>query len=196
VTRALDSLEKAGAVPAPMLAMIRTTMRTGEQPPQMQAMLGALGGGGGGSGRGAGAGGFEDRPGESRATPSFPTGGAAGGRGGRGGGGAGGGESGGEVAGGAAGFQAAFGPLREALGDDIAAIGLFPGGGGGGRGGRGGGGPQLTLVGTGDYRVTIIVGGTSYSKVLRVERVSGGEGGGGFFGQDDDNDRPLKGARK
>ncbi len=196
VTRALDSLEKAGAVPAPMLAMIRTTMRTGEQPPQMQAMLGALGGGGGGSGRGAGAGGFEDRPGESRATPSCPTGGAAGGRGGRGGGGAGGGESGGEVAGGAAGFQAAFGPLREALGDDIAAIGLFPGGGGGGRGGRGGGGPQLTLVGTGDYRVTIIVGGTSYSKVLRVERVSGGEGGGGFFGQDDDNDRPLKGARK
>jgi hypothetical protein len=103
VLRALDSLEKAGAVPAPMLAQIRTTVQTGQQPPEMQAMLaGALGGGGGG------------------------------------------------------------------------------------RGGRGG---QNALVGTGDYKVTIIVGGTPYSKVLHVERVSGGEGGGGFFGLDDDERR-------
>jgi hypothetical protein len=77
-----------------------------------------------------------------------------------------------------------FGPLREALGDDFAAIGLFPGGGGGG--GRGGRGGQNTLATTGDYKITIIVGGTSYTKLLRIERVSGGEGGGGFFGLDDD----------
>ena len=80
-----------------------------------------------------------------------------------------------------------FGPLREALGDDFAALGIFPGGGGGG--GRGGRGGQNVLVGTGDYKVTIIVGGTSYSKLLHVERVSGGEGGGGFFGLDDHETR-------
>jgi hypothetical protein len=184
VLRALDSLEKAGAVPAPMLAQIRTTVQTGQQPPEMQAMLaGALGGGGGGGGgRFGGATGFQDRPGETRPLPSFPTAGAGGpggpgGPGGRGGPGAGPG-----AAAGPAGLQAMFGPLRDALGDDFAAIGIFPGG-GGGRGGRGG---QNALVGTGDYKVTIIVGGTSYSKVLHVERVSGGEGGGGFFGLDDE----------
>lgn len=182
VLRALDSLEKAGAVPAPMLAMIRTTVQTGQQPPQMAAMLaGGFGGGGGGGRGGAGAGGFQDRPGETRALPSFPT--STAGRGG-----AGGGAGAGEAPAGPAGLQAIFGPLRDALGDDFAAIGLFPGG--GGRGGRGG---QNSLVGTGDYKVTIIVGGTSYSKVLHVERVSGGEGGAGFFGLDDEgrelNDR-------
>ncbi|MDQ8161540.1 MAG: hypothetical protein P3C10_03040, partial [Gemmatimonadota bacterium] len=176
VLRALDSLERAGAVPAPMLAQIRTAVRTGEPPAEMQAMMAGFGGGGGGFG-GGGAVGFQDRPGESRALPSFPTAGA-GGPGGRGGPGAGG-------AAGLAGMQAMFGPLRDALGDDFAAIGIFPGG-GGGRGGRGG---QNALVGTGDYKVTIIVGGTSYSKVLHVERVSGGEGGGGFFGLDDDERR-------
>ena len=77
-----------------------------------------------------------------------------------------------------------FGPLREALGDDFAAIGIFPGGGGGGGGGRGGRGGQNALAVTGDYKITILVGGTSYSKVLRIERVSGGEGGAGFFGLD------------
>jgi hypothetical protein len=164
-----------------MLAQIRTTVQTGQQPPEMQAMLaGALGGGGGGGGRFGGATGFQDRPGETRPLPSFPTAGA-GGPGGRGGPGAGPG-----AAAGPAGLQAMFGPLRDALGDDFAAIGIFPGGGGGGRGGRGG---QNALVGTGDYKVTIIVGGTSYSKVLHVERVSGGEGGGGFFGLDDDERR-------
>lgn len=87
-----------------------------------------------------------------------------------------------------------LGPLRDALGDDMAALGLnFGGGGGGGRGGRGG---ANVLVGTGDYRITITSGGTTMSKLLRVERVSGGDGGGGFgFGFDDD-DRPLPGARK
>ena len=191
--RALDSLEKAGAVPAPMLAMIRTTVQTGQQPPQMAAMLGGGfggGGGGGGGGRGgAGAGGFQDRPGETRALPSF--GAQGGGRGGPGGpgGAAPGGEGAAEAPAGPAGLQAMFGPLREALGDDFAAIGILPGGGGGG-GGRGGRGGQNALAGTGDYKITIIVGGTSYSKVLRIERVSGGEGGGGFFGLDDEGREP------
>ena len=204
VLRALDSLEKAGAVPAPMLAQIRTTVQTGEQPPEMQAMLGGAlgGGGGGGAGRFGGATGFQDRPGESRPLPSFPTAGAGGpagpggpgGPGGRGGrGGAGAGAAGAGAAAGPAGLQAMFGPLREALGDDFAAIGIFPGGGGGGPGGgggRGGRGGQNGLAGTGDYKITIIVGGTSYSKMLRIERVSGGEGGGGFFGLDGEGREP------
>ena len=206
VLRALDSLEKAGAVPAPMLAQIRTTVQTGEQPPEMQAMLGGAlgGGGGGGAGRFGGATGFQDRPGESRPLPSFPTAGAGGpagpggpgGRGGRGGAGAGAagaGAAGAGAAAGPAGLQAMFGPLREALGDDFAAIGIFPGGGGGGPGGgggRGGRGGQNGLAGTGDYKITIIVGGTSYSKMLRIERVSGGEGGGGFFGLDGEGREP------
>ena len=81
-------------------------------------------------------------------------------------------------------MMAAFGPLRDALGEDFAALGLFPGM-GGGRGGRGGG-AQTVLMGTGDYKVTLIVGGQSSTTTLRLERVSGGEGGGGFFGGDDD----------
>jgi hypothetical protein len=81
-------------------------------------------------------------------------------------------------------MMAAFGPLRDALGEDFAALGLFPGMGGGGRGGRGG--PQTVLMGTGDYKVTLVVGGQSYVTTVRIERVSGGEGGGGFFGVDDD----------
>lgn len=90
-------------------------------------------------------------------------------------------------------MMASLGPLRDALGDDMAALGLNFGG-GGGRGGRGGG--ANVLVGTGDYRITITSGGTTMSKLLRVERVSGGDGGGGFgFGFDVD-DRPLPGARK
>jgi hypothetical protein len=165
-------------------------MQTGQQPPQMAAMMGGgFGGGGGGGGRGgAGAGGFQDRPGETRALPSFGAqGGGRGGAGGGPGGAAPGGEGAPEAAAGPAGLQAVFGPLREALGDDFAAIGILPGGGGGGRGRRGG---QNTLAGTGDYKITIIVGGTSYSKVLRIERVSGGEGGGGFFGLDDEGRKP------
>ena len=190
MTRVLDSLEKAGAVPAPMMAMIRTSMQTGEPPAAMQAMFGGGGGGGGGRG-GAGGGGFQERPGETRPMPSFA---AAGGRGAGGGrGGPPGGEGADPAAGGAAGMMQALGPLRDALGDDMAALGLGFGG-GGGRGGRGGGGN--VLMNTGDYRITLVAGGTSMSRVLRIERVSGGDGGGGFgFGLDDD-DRPLPGARR
>jgi hypothetical protein len=204
VATVLDSLEKAGAVPAPMLAMIRTAVRTGQPPAGLAGLAGGFGGGGGGGGgggRGGGAGGgFQERPGESPATPSFPTG-----QGGRGAvGGASGSESGEGVAaaggGAAGGLQAVIGPLREALGDDFSALGLGGGGGGGG-GGRGGAAGARTInymVGTGDYRVTLVTGGSSISRVLHVERVSGGDGGGGFgFGDDEEEmDRPLPGARK
>lgn len=164
ITRALDSLEKANAVPAPMLAMIRTSVQTGQPPAAMQAMLGGggFGGGGGGFG-GGGAGGFVERAGESPAVPSF--GGAGGGRGGAGGGG---GRGGGAGAPDVAGLMAAMGPLRDALGDDFAALGLGFGGGGGGRGGRGGGGANV-LVSSGDYRITIVAGSNTMSKLLRVE---------------------------
>ena len=85
-----------------------------------------------------------------------------------------------------------FGPLREALGDDMSALGLNFGR--GGRGGRGGGG-QIT-VGTGDYKITLVAGANRMSTVLHVERVSGGGDGGFGFGEADDQDRPLPGARK
>ena len=195
VAKKLDSLEKAGAVPAAVLTMIRETMKTGQPPAAMQAMLGGFGGGGGGGRGGAGAGFFNERPGETRAMPSFAAAGAGagagGGRGGRGGGAPGGAEGAeGLAAGGAAGLQAAFGPLRDALGDDFQAIGLFPGG--GGRGGRGGGGANA-LQNTGDYKITVIIGGQSYSKTLRIERVSGGEGGGFGFGEDEERDEVIRG---
>lgn len=91
--------------------------------------------------------------------------------------------------------MALLGPLAAALGEDMAALGMgFNGG--GGRGGRGGGGGANALMGTGDYRITIVVGGTTMTRVLRVERVSGGTGGGGFGFGFDDNDRPFPGARK
>jgi hypothetical protein len=49
-----------------------------------------------------------------------------------------------------------------------------------GQGGGGGlGGQRLApLVATGDYLVTLEVGGQRYRQVLRVERVSGGESAG------------------
>jgi hypothetical protein len=57
--------------------------------------------------------------------------------------------------------------------------------GGGGRRGGGGG-----LVGTGDYLVSITVGGQTLKQVLHVERVSGGSGGGFPFQDDDEEHEP------
>ena len=85
-------------------------------------------------------------------------------------------------------MQAIFGPLREALGDDLGALGM----GGGGGGGRGG---ANVLVNTGDYRISIVAGGTTLTQLLRVERVSGGGGGGGF-GFEVEDDKPRPGARR
>ena len=54
-------------------------------------------------------------------------------------------------------------------------------GGGGGFGGRG----QAPEVATGDYLVTLTVGGKSYKQTLRVERVNG-TGQGSTFGFEED----------
>jgi hypothetical protein len=58
------------------------------------------------------------------------------------------------------------------------------GGGGGGFGGGGGG----TIANTGDYVVSMTVGGQTYKQLFRVERVSGGGDSGNPFGGDDDHD--------
>lgn len=166
----LDSLEKDGTIPANLIAQARTAMSQGAG--GIQALMGGGGGGGGGFGGGGfgggGAGGARnDRPGETRATPSFPTGGAAagggGGGGGRGGAGGGGGAPG---AGGAEGIQQVFAAMREAMGPDFNPFG----GGGGGRGGRGGAGGG-GMAGTGDYKVTVTAGGRTMSQPLRVEQL-------------------------
>jgi hypothetical protein len=57
-----------------------------------------------------------------------------------------------------------------------------------GGGGRRGGG--AALVGTGDYLVTITAGGQTMKQVLHVERISGGEGGGFPFDEDDEHREP------
>ena len=58
-------------------------------------------------------------------------------------------------------------------------------GGGGGGGGFGGGGG--TIANTGDYVVTMSVGGQTYKQLFRVERVSGGGDSGSPFGVNDDD---------
>jgi hypothetical protein len=127
-----------------------------------------LGFGGGGGGRGGG-GEFAERPGESLPVPSF--GAPTGGRG---------------APQGPPNLQAALGTLRDALGEDFGVLGL------GGRGGGGGGGAPI--VGSGDYRVSIVAGGRTISKVLRVERVSGdGAVGIGANEEDDEDASPYAG---
>ncbi|MFI5312406.1 MAG: hypothetical protein ACHQQ3_14305, partial [Gemmatimonadales bacterium] len=61
------------------------------------------------------------------------------------------------------------------------------GGGGGGRGGAGGAG--TFTAGTGEYLVTMTVGGQTFRQVLKVERVSGGEEGDNPFGGAAERDR-------
>jgi hypothetical protein len=43
------------------------------------------------------------------------------------------------------------------------------------------------VVNSGDYLVTMTVGGKTYKQVLRVERVNGGDDAGFAFGTDDDH---------
>jgi hypothetical protein len=74
-----------------------------------------------------------------------------------------------------------FQSLQRRLGDGAQAVLGF--GGGGGR--RGGGGGPAPFVGTGDYLVSITVGGQTLKQVLHVERVSGGEGSGLPFEDED-----------
>ncbi|HEY4100812.1 MAG TPA: hypothetical protein VGM20_08040 [Gemmatimonadales bacterium] len=69
-----------------------------------------------------------------------------------------------------------------------------PAGGRGGRGGGGGGrGGAGSLVGTGDYLVTMTVGGHSYRQTLHVERINGGSDvQQGIGGKEDKGDPHLQ----
>jgi hypothetical protein len=171
----LDSLEKAGTVQKPVADMLRRMLLSGD--------VSAFGRGGGGGGRGgAGGSGFVARPGEGAII------GASAARGGQGGEGA------------AAGaeqnpldalqaFPGGTDALQELMrvpGSRTSAGRGFGGlfGGGGGRGG------QAPVVNTGDYLVTLTVGGKTYKQVLRVERLNGGDESGFSFGTDDDDHEP------
>lgn len=162
-----DSLEKAGTMPKAQLDRIRQLM-SGEG--------GGFGrGGGGGGGRGGAGGGWNARPGEG------PVVGRGGGRG----------QGEGAQAGGEENTQDllnAFPGGAQELQQLLRVPGV--GGGRGGRGGGGfGGGGQPAVVNTGDYLVTLTVGGRTQKEVLRVERVSGGNDTGFNF---EEKDEPKK----
>jgi photosystem II stability/assembly factor-like uncharacterized protein len=203
----LDSLQRAG-FDSTAVSTVRRQVAALVNPQAAPAAFGGRGGGGGGGGRGRGGGGqdcahpttqwetFCARPAEttggrggaggfgadSSAGPAPMLAGAAagGGRGGRGGGRAGG-----------------RGQAGQADRDPIATIWALIGmnapapaggrGGGGGGGGFGGGGGG-TIANTGDYVVSMTVGGQTYKQLFRVERVSGGGDSGNPFGGDDDHD--------
>ncbi len=61
-------------------------------------------------------------------------------------------------------------------------------GGRGGGGGGGFGGAGATMANTGDYLVTMTVGGQTFKQTFRVERVSGGGDAGFVFGKDENHD--------
>ncbi len=150
-----DSLERAGTVPKSALDAVRNLIASGPA-----ALGGGRGGGGGGRG---GAGGFVERPGETPPTQSFPPGGAVGGRGGGGGGG----QQAALAA--AAGIDPQqFQTIAGALGPSVT---LF---GGGGRGGGGGGAGGATTAGTGEYGLSLTVGGVTQRQTLRVVNVGAG----------------------
>jgi hypothetical protein len=156
IIAALDSIEKEGTLPKPLIDRFRTGLTGG--PDAMQAMAQQFGAFGGGGGFGGMPGQFQERPGETRAAAP----GAAGT--GRGPGGA-----------------AAGPPDQQQLMSVLQAVAGRQGmamffGGGGRRQGAG-----APVVGTGDYLVSISVGGQTYKQVLRVERVSGSGGGGSPF---------------
>jgi hypothetical protein len=168
--RALDSLEKENAVPKMILDRVRTAMTQG--PAAMQDLVtqfaGAFGGGAAATFGMPGVGGpppFNERPGETR--PVAPSGaGRAFGPGGAPG-----------AAAMGEGAAAVVMPDQNQLMNLFRALG--------GMAGRGGffaaGAMAPPLVGTGDYLVTLSVGGQAYRQVLRVERVSGSGIVGGLF---------------
>ena len=156
----LDSLKKAG-FDSVAVARVRTLLAAGAP----AATFGGRGGGGGG-GRGGQANcdhpmtqweTFCARPGE----------GEAGGGGGGGGGGRGG------------------NPETANVQKIYTIIGIKPpaaGGRGGGAGGGRGGARGAVVAGTGEYLVTMTVGGQTYKQVLKVERVSGVDDSANQFG--------------
>ena len=151
-----DSLEKAGAMPKQAIDRLRNMIASGNP---------GFGRGGGGGRGSAGIGGWVDRPGE---------GAFIGGRGGRGAAG-----QGGQARG-----EENIQDLLEQFPGGAEELGelLRPPGQRGGRGGfgaifgfGGGRGNQAPVVNSGDYLVTLDVGGRTYKQVLRVERASGGD---------------------
>jgi hypothetical protein len=160
----LDSLGKAGTLPAPVIARIRTALASGE--------LGTLfrRGGGGGGARGE----WNARPGEGTLTPAPGTRAqrpdTAAGRGGE--------EV--DVAAALESFPGGFRELQELFrppGTNIASqFGGFGGGGGGG----------APTADTGDYLVTLVVGGKEYKQLLRVVHVEGGADSGGRFEEEEE----------
>jgi photosystem II stability/assembly factor-like uncharacterized protein len=204
----LDSLQRAGYDTA-SLRIVRTQVNFLSNPQAAAAGGGRGGGGGGGGGRGGGGGQdcyhpttqwepFCPRPAE-----------VAGGRGGGGGGGRGG--FGGLDSATAAAFANPATPPAAAgqrggrggnvqgrMGDRMlnpieqiwAIIGMpAPTLGGGGRGGGGGGGfgggGGGTIANTGDYSVSMTVGGQTYKQTFRVERVSGSGDAANPFGEEE-----------
>ncbi len=165
----IDSLEKAGKVPAPVIRTMRS-IASGATPPGFGG-----GGGGGGGGGAAGTAAQTARLGPGGNWAARPAEGNAGGGGGGGGGGA------------NAAMTQAFGSPEEMLAacpggfQEIQALFQVPGrpgisalGGGGGGGGGGFGGNQPPLAQTGDYLVTLKVGNEIQRQVLRVEHVRTG----------------------
>ena len=156
----IDSLDKAGTLPKETIDRLRTATAGGNT--QGLAQMFGFGGGGGGGGRGQGGGGFNPRPGE-----GAPARGAAAAQG----------EGASEAA-----------PVDAGQLGQIAQL-FRTGGGAGGGGGFGGGRGAAPLVNTGDYLVTISVGGEKLRQMLHVERLPGGGAAGGFAGGDDDDDQ-------
>jgi hypothetical protein len=165
----VDSLEKTGRIPAPVIRTLRS-FASGQTPPGF-----GFGGGGGGGGGGAGGAAAQiARLGPGGTWVARP------GEGNQGGGGGGGGNA----ARSAAMAQAFGGPeeMMEAFPggfQEIIALFQVPGrpgisafGGGGGGGGGGFGGNQAPLAQTGDYLVTLRVGNEVQRQVLRVEHVT------------------------
>jgi len=170
-----DSLEKAGTMSKAQLDRIRGMISSGNP---------GFGRGGGG-GRG-GPGGWVARPGEGAVIAGGRGGAAAGGEGA---------QAGGEeniqdmlnaFPGGMQEFQDLLRPPGQRGGRGGGGFGALFGFGGGGRVG------QAAVVNTGDYLVTLQIGGRTYKQVLRVERMSGGDDTGFNFGSDDDGGDPVK----
>jgi hypothetical protein len=147
--KTLDSLEKEGTVPKMITDRVRAAITQG--PGAMQEMVtGFMVAFGGAPGGGVGAGRFNERPGET--APVAP--GALGG-------GAPAAASQGEGAAAAAPSQNQLMDLFRALGGPGGRLNFF------------GGGAPASLVGAGDYLVTLSVNGQTQKQVLRVERASG-----------------------
>ncbi|MFL5911681.1 MAG: hypothetical protein ACJ768_14045, partial [Gaiellaceae bacterium] len=168
-----DSLEKAGTMSKAQLDRIRQMIASGN--------TGFGRGGGGGGGRGGAGGGWVARPGEGAVV----------------GGGRGAGQPAGEGAQGGeenlqdmlSSFPGGAQEFQELLRPPGQRGGRGGGGGFGGLFGFGGGrGNQAPVVNTGDYLVTLQVGGRTSKQMLRVERMSGGDDTGSNFGSDEDRD--------